>query len=302
MKHLLLFALLVVGAGPFALAQGPPPENGPTTTRFQDNIQATGIDTAEKHNRVKPGRAATSSSRVVEREATKETPKNPVVVGLLSFILGAIAATLLWKLRQPTVEPVENKTYASFEADDSNPFYRRYQRYKTKFQESEKHNARLLSRINELESTSPDEERPTRTRDNRPPKRGANRAPVNAPFDPPYHPNDAAMAPLPTLFFRYAPAQEGGFIEERKVVTDALPQLPIMLTVDLRIPDRATFILNPYVNQAKLIGDGLEQLRDYFDFTLPAGKIASVTAAEAGQLRRQYDGWEVIRPAQLLVR
>ena len=86
------------------------------------------------------------------------------------------------------------------------------------------------------------------------------------------------------------------------MVADALPQLPIMLTVDMRIPDRATFILNPYVNQGKLIDEGLEQLRDYFDFTLPTGKITSIAAAGAGQLQRQDDGWEVTRPAQLHVR
>ena len=302
MVRLLLLALLLLGEMRLALAQGPPPENGPTTAHLEDDIQATGFDTVEEHNRVKPGQAATKSSQVIKQGVIEETPKNPVVVGLLSFILGAIAATLIWKVRQPNSDNTENKVHHSFEADDSNPFYTRYQRYKKKFQDSEKYNARLLAKINELEKTSPGMEHPIRARGDRPVRKGVTKTPSSAPVYPPYSPEEAALVPLPTIFFRYAPAQEGGFIEERRVVADALPQLPIMLTVDMRIPDRATFILNPYVNQGKLIDEGLEQLRDYFDFTLPTGKITSIAAAGAGQLQRQDDGWEVTRPARLHVR
>lgn len=112
----------------------------------------------------------------------------------------------------------------------------------------------------------------------------------------------AAAVPPAVPAVCYAPAQEGGYIEERKVVADALPQLPIMLRPDAKNPDRATFTLNPHVNQGKLIGDGLEQLRDYFDFTLPAGKIVAVTAAGSGQLQRAGDGWQVATLAKLSVR
>ena len=108
--------------------------------------------------------------------------------------------------------------------------------------------------------------------------------------------------PEPAGYCCYAPAQQGGFIEERKTVAEALPQLPIKLMMSTKTPDRATFTLNPQVNQDKLIGDGLEQLTDYFEFALPAGRIVSVTAAGAGQLRRQGEGWLVHKPARLNVR
>ena len=139
-----------------------------------------------------------------------------------------------------------------------------------------------------------------------PPKRNPNPkpAPVQQPAPPPVAipavEVSAPVAPAPPTNW-YAPAQEGGHIEVRKLVAEALPQLPIMLIIDARNPDRATFTLNPQANQGKLIGDGLEQLRDYFDYELP-GRISSVTAAAPGQLVRQGDGWQVSTLARLEVR
>jgi len=99
---------------------------------------------------------------------------------------------------------------------------------------------------------------------------------------------------------RYGPVQETPFVEERKIVDAPLPQLALMLTVNPRNPDQASFTLNPNVDQARLIGDGLTRLQKFFDYDPPlGGRITLVTAAASGQLQRQADGWQVVQRARL---
>jgi hypothetical protein len=99
---------------------------------------------------------------------------------------------------------------------------------------------------------------------------------------------------------RYGPVQETPFVEERKITDSPLPQLALMLTVNPRNPDQASFTLNPNVDQARLIGDGLTRLQKFFDYDPPlGGRITLVTAAASGQLQRQADGWQVVQRARL---
>jgi hypothetical protein len=106
-------------------------------------------------------------------------------------------------------------------------------------------------------------------------------------------------APQPAAT-RYGPVQETPFVEERKIVDAPLPQLALMLTVNPRNPDQASFTLNPNVDQARLIGDGLTRLQKFFDYDPPlGGRITLVTAAAPGQLQRQADGWQVVQRARL---
>jgi hypothetical protein len=99
---------------------------------------------------------------------------------------------------------------------------------------------------------------------------------------------------------RYGPVQESAFLEERKIVDAPLPQLALMLTVNPRNPDQASFTLNPNVDQARLIGDGLTRLQKFFDYDPPlGGRITLVAAAAPGQLQRQADGWQVVQRARL---
>lgn len=107
-----------------------------------------------------------------------------------------------------------------------------------------------------------------------------------------------ALEPAP----RYAPAQQTAFLPDSKLAAEPLPQLPLLLSFRPDDPARASFTLSPHVNQAKLIGDGLHQLREFFDFELPAGRLVAVSADAPGQLVRQADGWLVVQRARLLVR
>lgn len=101
---------------------------------------------------------------------------------------------------------------------------------------------------------------------------------------------------------RYGPVQETPFLEERKIVDSPLPQLALMLTVNPRDPSQATFTLNPQVDQARLIGDGLTRLQKFFDYDPPlGGRITSVAAVRPGRLQRQDSGWQVVERARLAI-
>ena len=118
---------------------------------------------------------------------------------------------------------------------------------------------------------------------------------------PATQPAAAAEVPAPAAT-RYGPVQETPFLEERKIVDSPLPQLALMLTVNPRTPDQATFTLNPQVDQARLIGDGLTRLQKFFDYDPPvAGRITAVAAIKAGKLQRQDTGWQVVERARLLI-
>lgn len=129
-------------------------------------------------------------------------------------------------------------------------------------------------------------------------------APAVAPHDvPPPAPAPAERpAAAPTALTLYGPVQETPFLEERKIVDSPLPQLALMLTIDPRRPEQASFTLNPQVNQVMLIGDGLNRLQKFFDYDMPMGRISSVTAAAPGKLQRQADGWQVVERARLTIR
>ena len=108
-----------------------------------------------------------------------------------------------------------------------------------------------------------------------------------------------ASAPAAT---RYGPVQETPFLEERKIVDSPLPQLALMLTVNPRDPSQATFTLNPQVDQARLIGDGLTRLQKFFEYDPPlGGRITSVAAVRPGKLQRQDSGWQVVERARLAI-
>ncbi|WP_223652405.1 hypothetical protein [Hymenobacter psoromatis] len=111
-----------------------------------------------------------------------------------------------------------------------------------------------------------------------------------------------ASAPTPPSATRYGPVQETPFVEERKLVNAPLPQLALMLTVNPRQPDQATFTLNPQVDQVRLIGDGLTRLQKFFDYDPPlGGRITAVAAVRPGRLQRQDSGWQVVERARLSI-
>jgi len=112
------------------------------------------------------------------------------------------------------------------------------------------------------------------------------------------HPPAAAAEALPA---RYGPVPETPYLEDRKLTDDPLPQLALMLTPDPNNPAQASFTLNPHVNQAMLIGDGLTRLQEFFEYDPTVGRVSLVEAAAPGLLQRQGDGWQVVERGWLVV-
>lgn len=107
-------------------------------------------------------------------------------------------------------------------------------------------------------------------------------------------------APPPAPSTHYAPATETNFIEDRLLNPYPLEHLPIELTEDPGNPQRALFKLNPRVDQALIIGDGVGRLGEFFAFERP-DKVRSLRAGPAGELRREQGGWRVVKKAGLVL-
>jgi hypothetical protein len=125
-------------------------------------------------------------------------------------------------------------------------------------------------------------------------------APPVAPAEMPHPPAEATPA-AETPPARYGPVPETPYLEDRKLTDDPLPQLALMLTPDPDNPAQATFTLNPHVNQAMLIGDGLGRLQEFFEYDPTVGRVSLVEAAAPGLLLRQGDGWQVVERGWLVV-
>ncbi|MBC7449553.1 MAG: hypothetical protein H7330_15990 [Hymenobacteraceae bacterium] len=106
----------------------------------------------------------------------------------------------------------------------------------------------------------------------------------------------SAQPPRPTT--HYAPALEVNFLEDRLLNPQPLEHLPIELTIDPAHPDRARFVLNPRVDRALIVGDGVGRLSEFFAFERP-DKVRTLRPGPAGELRREDGGWRVIHKAGL---
>ncbi len=108
-----------------------------------------------------------------------------------------------------------------------------------------------------------------------------------------------AAPPAPTRY--YAPAPDVPYIEHRKLSAEPLTMMPVRLVVDGGpAGTRATYGFSPEADQARIINDGVRNLRAFFDFELPASdQISTITTRRAGRLERVGERWEVREKAQL---
>lgn len=248
---------------------------------------------------------------------------SPYVTMALGAVLGALAGAVLMRrkmkkesrLRQQQRRMATPASAIETENSDMNsPKFNKLQRENRRLQEQldllKKELADLKARVTGVPNAPLKTAPPKRTAPTPLPPKPA-QAPADdhddllnvglgtiAPPEPAYE-QPAAQLPPAT---RYGPVQETPFVEERKIVDNPLPQLALMLTVNPRNPDQASFTLNPHVNQSMLIGDGLNRLQKFFEYDPPVGRINSVAAAAAGTLQRQADGWQVVERARLIIR
>ena len=229
---------------------------------------------------------------------------SPYVAATVFGVLGMILGAGLYALTRPKRRRRSHSPSSSSPEPDSNSVM-----YSKEYQALRLENDKLKTRIFHLEQKLAALEAQSAPMAPPPAEFGAEpetddlfqvtpaAAPEVAP--PEVAPAPAAASSVLTL---YGPVQETPFLEERKIVDSPLPQLALMLTIDPRRPEQASFTLNPQVNQIMLIGDGLNRLQKFFDYDMPMGRISSVTAAAPGKLQRQADGWQVVERARLTIR
>lgn len=126
----------------------------------------------------------------------------------------------------------------------------------------------------------------------------ATSAPVEALYSTPIQQPVAAVAPAPRPKL-YASAAPSGFLE--RVETEPSSRAVLLVEPDPANPDRADFGLNPDVDQVWMIGIGFPAFRDYFEDVSFVG-AKNLSAAQAGLLKRQGNGWQVENKARLNVR
>lgn len=221
---------------------------------------------------------------------------SPTMAGVVLLLLGGLVGTAIAQnLRRRRPRPHKHSTPPLAEPDSSSimssPEYRKLQKQNQNLN-TQLH--RLQQQLAGLQAQLPGAP-PT-------PPPAAETPPVAEPLSV-EELVGAPGAPAPTpLATRYGPVQETPFLEERKLVDAPLPQLALMLTVNPANPDQATFTLNPQVDQARLIGDGLTRLQKFFDYDPPlGGRITAVAAVRPGRLQRQASGWQVVERARLAI-
>ncbi|MEJ7662276.1 MAG: hypothetical protein WKG07_23280 [Hymenobacter sp.] len=92
-------------------------------------------------------------------------------------------------------------------------------------------------------------------------------------------------------------------MEHDKLTTQPMSRMALLIELNNASSIKATFTLNPNVDQNWLIEADLEKLREYFGFTLPTDRWPSAVAATGapGTLKRQGHGWQVGEKAKLIV-
>ncbi|MGI4740563.1 MAG: hypothetical protein ACRYG7_35785 [Janthinobacterium lividum] len=223
---------------------------------------------------------------------------SPTLAGLALLLLGGLAGAGLARVLRPssrhrhrhhTAAPAELDSSAIMNSPEYRKLQKQNQTLNTQLHRIQQQLADLQARLPGASASAPT-----------PPP--AVEVPLVAEEAPVEELVGAAPAPALPSATRYGPVQEAPFVEERKIVDSPLPQLALMLTVNPRNPDQATFTLNPQVDQARLIGDGLTRLQKFFDYDPPiGGRISSVTAIKPGRLQRHDSGWQVVERARLAI-
>lgn len=239
----------------------------------------------------------------------------PLQAGMVLLVVGALAGAALAQLRprrrrhhhaHATPTPAEPDSTTIMNSQEYRKLQKQNQNLNTQLHRLQQQLDELKVELTGKPSASAKAAPPAKTP---PPAAVAAPGPTPTPAEelsveelvgaPAEAPATAASAPAAT---RYGPVQETPFVEERKIVDSPLPQLALMLTVDPRNPDQATFTLNPQVDQARLIGDGLTRLQKFFDYDPPlGGRITAVAAVRPGRLQRQASGWQVVERAKLAI-
>jgi len=96
----------------------------------------------------------------------------------------------------------------------------------------------------------------------------------------------------------YAPAPDVPSIEHRKLSPNPLPQMPLLITLPHANAVTAHFSFSPQADQSRIIGNGVRELKEFFQFELPpTEQFTTIKNLTPGQLEKRDDAWHVVQKA-----
>jgi hypothetical protein len=110
----------------------------------------------------------------------------------------------------------------------------------------------------------------------------------------------ASEAPAPSNgpLYYYAPAPDVPSIEHRKLSPNPLPQMPLLITLPHSEATTAQFSFSPQADQSRIIGNGVRELKEFFQFELPpTEQFTTIKNLTAGKLEKRDDVWHVVQKA-----
>ena len=110
----------------------------------------------------------------------------------------------------------------------------------------------------------------------------------------------AAPAPAHGPLHYYAPAPDVPSIEHRKLSPNPLPQMPLLITLPQVEATTAQFSFSPQADQSRIIGNGVRELKEFFQFELPpTEQFTSIKNLQPGRLEKRDDAWHVVQKAEI---
>jgi len=110
----------------------------------------------------------------------------------------------------------------------------------------------------------------------------------------------AAPAPGNGPLHYYAPAPDVPSIEHRKLSPNPLPQMPLLITLAHAEATTAQFSFSPQADQSRIIGNGVRELKEFFQFELPpTEQFTIIKNLSSGKLEKRDDAWHVVQKAEI---
>ncbi|MDO7854133.1 hypothetical protein [Hymenobacter convexus] len=111
-------------------------------------------------------------------------------------------------------------------------------------------------------------------------------------------PEAPATAPNNGPLHYYAPAPDVPSIEHRKLSPNPLPQMPLLITLPHSEATTAQFSFSPQADQSRIIGNGVRELKEFFQFELPpTEQFTTIKNLTPGKLEKRDDAWHVVQKA-----
>ncbi|GAB3851816.1 hypothetical protein GCM10028822_18870 [Hymenobacter terrigena] len=98
----------------------------------------------------------------------------------------------------------------------------------------------------------------------------------------------------------YAPAPDVPSIEHRKLSPNPLPQMPVLITLPHTEATTAQFSFSPQADQSRIIGNGVRELKEFFQFELPpTEQFTTIKNLKPGKLEKRDEAWHVVQKAEI---